>query len=151
MRAFRRSSLLGLFSLELVLGFLTIRASADSKIDGEHEVIRKVANAEGAAEEGDHDPRSLRERGEREGRRQSDWIDYLQLAKIDGRWQIVHVLRELKPRLHLHAERINDERRPLQRTCKEARTENGETNSLEPRASGWRSRDQEIVGDPIGT
>jgi hypothetical protein len=27
----------------------------------------------------------------------SDWIDYLQLARIDGRWQIVNVLWELKP------------------------------------------------------
>ena len=28
----------------------------------------------------------------------SDWIDYLQLAKLDGRWQIVNVLWENKPK-----------------------------------------------------
>lgn len=28
----------------------------------------------------------------------STWIDYLQLAKIDGKWVIVNVLWELKPR-----------------------------------------------------
>jgi len=28
----------------------------------------------------------------------SDWIDYLQLAKVDGRWVIVNVLWELKPK-----------------------------------------------------
>jgi hypothetical protein len=28
----------------------------------------------------------------------SDWIDYLHLAKVDGRWVIVNVLWELKPR-----------------------------------------------------
>jgi hypothetical protein len=28
----------------------------------------------------------------------SDWIDYLQLAKFDGRWVIVNVLWELKPK-----------------------------------------------------
>jgi hypothetical protein len=28
----------------------------------------------------------------------SDWIDYLQIAKIDGRWVIVNVLWELKPK-----------------------------------------------------
>lgn len=28
----------------------------------------------------------------------ADWIDYLQLAKVDGRWVIVNVLWELKPR-----------------------------------------------------
>ena len=27
----------------------------------------------------------------------SDWIDYLQVAKLDGRWQIVNVLWERKP------------------------------------------------------
>lgn len=27
----------------------------------------------------------------------SDWIDYLQLAKVDGRWLIINVLWELKP------------------------------------------------------
>jgi hypothetical protein len=27
----------------------------------------------------------------------SDWIDYLQLAKVDGRWVIVNVLWEFKP------------------------------------------------------
>ena len=27
----------------------------------------------------------------------SDWIDYLQVAKLDGRWQIVNVLWEKKP------------------------------------------------------
>ena len=27
----------------------------------------------------------------------SDWIDYLHLAKLDGRWQIVNVLWEKKP------------------------------------------------------
>ena len=28
----------------------------------------------------------------------SDWIDYLHLAKVDGRWKIVNVLWELKPK-----------------------------------------------------
>lgn len=28
----------------------------------------------------------------------SGWIDYMHLARIDGRWQIVNVLWELKPR-----------------------------------------------------
>lgn len=28
----------------------------------------------------------------------SDWIDYLQIAKVDGRWVIVNVLWERKPR-----------------------------------------------------
>jgi hypothetical protein len=28
----------------------------------------------------------------------SDWIDYLQVAKLDGRWQIVNVLWENKPK-----------------------------------------------------
>jgi hypothetical protein len=28
----------------------------------------------------------------------SDWVDYLQMAKFNGRWQIVNVLWELKPR-----------------------------------------------------
>ncbi len=28
----------------------------------------------------------------------SDWIDYLQMAKIDGRWVIINVLWEMKPR-----------------------------------------------------
>ena len=28
----------------------------------------------------------------------SDWIDYLQLAKVDGKWVIVNVLWELKPK-----------------------------------------------------
>ena len=27
----------------------------------------------------------------------ADWIDYLQLARVDGRWQIVNVLWERKP------------------------------------------------------
>lgn len=27
----------------------------------------------------------------------SDWVDYLQLANVDGRWQIVNVLWEMKP------------------------------------------------------
>lgn len=27
----------------------------------------------------------------------SDWIDYLQLARVDGRWLIINVLWELKP------------------------------------------------------
>ena len=27
----------------------------------------------------------------------ADWIDYLQLAKVDGRWVIVNVLWEKKP------------------------------------------------------
>lgn len=27
-----------------------------------------------------------------------DWIDYLQIAKVDGRWVIVNVLWELKPK-----------------------------------------------------
>ena len=28
----------------------------------------------------------------------SDWVDYLHVAKIDGRWQIVNVLWELNPK-----------------------------------------------------
>jgi len=28
----------------------------------------------------------------------SDWIDYLHLAKVDGRWVIINVLWELKPK-----------------------------------------------------
>ena len=28
----------------------------------------------------------------------ADWIDYLQIAKVDGRWVIVNVLWEYKPR-----------------------------------------------------
>lgn len=28
----------------------------------------------------------------------SDWIDYLQLGRIDGQWKIINVLWELKPR-----------------------------------------------------
>jgi hypothetical protein len=28
----------------------------------------------------------------------SGWIDYMHLARVDGRWQIVNVLWELKPR-----------------------------------------------------
>ena len=28
----------------------------------------------------------------------ADWIDYLQLAKVDGRWQIINVLWERKPK-----------------------------------------------------
>jgi hypothetical protein len=28
----------------------------------------------------------------------SDWVDYLQVAKLDGRWQIVNVLWENKPK-----------------------------------------------------
>lgn len=28
----------------------------------------------------------------------SDWIDYLQMARIDGRWQIVNVLWEITPK-----------------------------------------------------
>ena len=28
----------------------------------------------------------------------SGWIDYLQLGRIDGKWVIVNVLWELKPR-----------------------------------------------------
>jgi hypothetical protein len=27
----------------------------------------------------------------------ADWIDYMQLAKVDGRWVIVNVLWERKP------------------------------------------------------
>jgi hypothetical protein len=27
----------------------------------------------------------------------ADWIDYLQIAKVDGRWVIVNVLWEYKP------------------------------------------------------
>jgi len=27
----------------------------------------------------------------------ADWVDYLQLAKVDGRWVIVNVLWERKP------------------------------------------------------
>jgi len=27
----------------------------------------------------------------------ADWIDYIQMAKVDGRWVIVNVLWELKP------------------------------------------------------
>ena len=27
-----------------------------------------------------------------------DWIDYLQIGKVDGRWVIINVLWELKPR-----------------------------------------------------
>ena len=27
----------------------------------------------------------------------ADWIDYLQIAKVDGRWVIVNVLWESKP------------------------------------------------------
>jgi hypothetical protein len=28
----------------------------------------------------------------------NDWIDYLQVAKVDGRWMIVNVLWEMKLR-----------------------------------------------------
>jgi hypothetical protein len=28
----------------------------------------------------------------------ADWIDYLQIAKVDGRWMIVNVLWEYKPK-----------------------------------------------------
>ena len=28
----------------------------------------------------------------------SDWIDYMQMAKVDGRWVIVNVLWEMKPK-----------------------------------------------------
>ncbi len=28
----------------------------------------------------------------------SDWVDYMQMAKFDGRWVIVNVLWELKPK-----------------------------------------------------
>ncbi|HEX6370661.1 MAG TPA: nuclear transport factor 2 family protein [Longimicrobium sp.] len=28
----------------------------------------------------------------------SGWIDYMHMARVDGRWQIVNVLWELKPR-----------------------------------------------------
>jgi Putative lumazine-binding len=28
----------------------------------------------------------------------ADWVDYMQLAKVDGRWVIVNVLWERKPR-----------------------------------------------------
>lgn len=154
MRAFRMSSVLGLFSLGLVLGFLSMRASADSKIDLEHEGIRKAALDyiegwyEGSAERmaravhpelvkrivfTDEQGKSRVEQmgasklvanvrgggGTRTPKAQqektitildryenaasvkivaSDWIDYLQLAKIDGRWQIVNVLWELKPK-----------------------------------------------------
>jgi hypothetical protein len=28
----------------------------------------------------------------------ADWVDYMQLAKVDGRWVIVNVLWELKPK-----------------------------------------------------
>ena len=27
----------------------------------------------------------------------ADWVDYLQMAKVDGRWVIVNVLWESKP------------------------------------------------------
>ncbi len=27
----------------------------------------------------------------------SDWVDYLQMARVDGRWMIINVLWELKP------------------------------------------------------
>ena len=29
----------------------------------------------------------------------SDWVDYMQLGKVDGRWVIVNVLWERKPQL----------------------------------------------------
>lgn len=29
----------------------------------------------------------------------SGWVDYMHLARVDGRWQIVNVLWELKPRI----------------------------------------------------
>lgn len=29
----------------------------------------------------------------------ADWVDYMQLAKVDGRWVIVNVLWELKPKM----------------------------------------------------
>ncbi len=32
----------------------------------------------------------------------SDWIDYMQLAKVDGRWVIVNVLWERKPKTGQH-------------------------------------------------
>jgi len=28
----------------------------------------------------------------------SDWIDYLEIAKINGEWKIINVLWELKPK-----------------------------------------------------
>ena len=28
----------------------------------------------------------------------AEWIDYLELAKVDGQWKIINVLWELKPR-----------------------------------------------------
>ena len=28
----------------------------------------------------------------------SDWIDYMQVGKVDGRWVIINVLWELKPK-----------------------------------------------------
>jgi hypothetical protein len=28
----------------------------------------------------------------------SDWVDYLHLAKVNGRWVIINVLWELRPR-----------------------------------------------------
>jgi hypothetical protein len=30
----------------------------------------------------------------------ADWVDYMQLAKVDGRWVIVNVLWEQKPKQH---------------------------------------------------
>jgi hypothetical protein len=30
----------------------------------------------------------------------SDWVDYMQLAKVNGRWVIVNVLWEMKPESH---------------------------------------------------
>jgi hypothetical protein len=27
----------------------------------------------------------------------NDWVDYLHMTRLDGRWQIVNVLWELKP------------------------------------------------------
>ena len=45
------------------------------------------------------DPGHLWQRGQRAGLTMSGWIDYMHLARVDGRWQIVNVLWELKPRV----------------------------------------------------
>ncbi len=35
----------------------------------------------------------------------AEWIDYLQIAKVDGRWVIVNVLWEMKPKAKKERER----------------------------------------------
>jgi hypothetical protein len=52
---------------------------------------------QGQAAEGRHHPRSVRERGQRQGRGVG-LVDYLQIAKVDGRWVIANVPWELKPK-----------------------------------------------------